>query len=43
MDERLTPKVRAFLDHATDALKRLDVIQESGSQRSREVARPAPG
>ncbi|HEX9451616.1 MAG TPA: hypothetical protein VF934_09405 [Burkholderiales bacterium] len=38
-NSRITPKVRAFLDHATAALKRLDVINESGSPKQRPVER----
>jgi DNA-binding transcriptional LysR family regulator len=38
---RITPKVRAFLDHATAALKQLDVIHESGTSKRRPAARPA--
>ena len=36
---RITPKVRAFLDHATSALERLDVIHESGTLKRRAAAR----
>ncbi len=39
-NSRITPKVRAFLDHATAAMKRLDVINESGGRKQRPVARP---
>ena len=37
---RIAPKVRAFLDHATDALQTLDVIHESGAPK-RKPAAPA--
>ena len=40
---RIAPKVRAFLDHATTALGRLDVIHESGKPRRGSEARRAPG
>lgn len=36
---RITPKVRAFLDHATDALLKLDVIHETDTPRRRQAAR----
>ncbi len=38
---RVAPKVRAFLDHATAALEKLDVIHESGAPKRRPPARPA--
>jgi DNA-binding transcriptional LysR family regulator len=38
---RIAPKVRAFLDHATAALEKLDVIHEPGTPKRRPAARPA--
>lgn len=39
---RVTPKVRGFLDHATDALLKLDVIHEAdGPDRRPAVRRSA--
>ena len=38
---RIVPKVRAFLDHATAALEKLDVIHESGTPKRRPAAPPA--
>lgn len=38
---RIAPKVRAFLDHATAALEKLDVLHESGTPKRRPAARPA--
>ena len=36
---RVTPKVRAFLDHATDALLKLEVIHETDAPGGKPVAR----
>jgi DNA-binding transcriptional LysR family regulator len=35
---RVTPKVRAFLDHAIQALQKLDVLRESSPHERRPVA-----
>jgi len=39
---RVTPKVRAFLDHAIHALQELDVLRESRPQERRPAARADP-
>jgi DNA-binding transcriptional LysR family regulator len=39
---RVTPKVRAFLDHATQALQKLDVLHESRPPERRPAASAGP-
>jgi len=36
---RVTPKVRVFLDHATDVLLKLDVIHETDAPGGKPAAR----
>jgi DNA-binding transcriptional LysR family regulator len=41
-NSRVTPKVRAFLDHAIQALQELDVLHESHPHERRPAASASP-